>query len=231
MPDDVEELPDRLKYLEPVLRKFTLPHPDAVIDDAEERADDLDTDALQELAAAYREIVRRDDVHALSAWAKADEARFHRQWEEWCKLNDDREARGEARLPGDQSPAVERGLQLFYMFDRLAKRKLPPFATREVVYSPPPVVLDWTKLPVGLRYVSEPAMKYRLLWNHDNRARFRRRLTAADHDELEALAKRVRSTCDFDRLSEWLRQHPHREHPETYLVMTLAEVLAEIVPW
>ena len=37
------------------------------------------------------------------------------------------------RLPGEQSPVAERGLQIFHIFDRLAKRKLPPFSTREVV--------------------------------------------------------------------------------------------------
>lgn len=233
MTDEIFELPDRLEYLRPILRKYTDPRPDnGGTEDAWARADNLDTPDLQELAAAYREIARRDDVHALSAWAKADEDRFWKQWKPWCQLNEEREARGQPPMPDEQSPVHERGLQLFYVFDRLAKRKLPPFNTREVVYSPPPVVLDWSKLPPDLHYVREPAMKYGKLWTTNNHPdRLARRMTSEQRKELQALAARLRPTGDINRLWEWERQYRMADHPEAHLVMGLLQVLADVVPW
>ena len=91
-------------------------------------------------------------------------------------------------------------------------------------------MLDWSKLPESLRYVREPAMKYGKLWDPDRRARFARRIKPADHEELKALAERLRSTGDFKRLWEWERQYRAVDHPEAQLTMVLLQVLADIVP-
>lgn len=232
MSDEIENLPDRLEYLRPVLRAYTLPRHDRTFEDPRALADELGDDGLRELADAYREIVRRDDVHALSAWAKADENRYDAQRKRWLAVNDAREARGEACLPEDVSPIRPRGRQLFYVFDRLAERRLPPFAMREVQYSPPPVVLDWTKLPEDLRYVAAPAKAYSEFWGPANRKRLARRLAVAPQEkaQLVALAARMRPT-DYGRLDEWLRAYPLEDHPEAELVFTLLAVLGDVVPW
>ena len=223
-------LPPEFSYLNDVIERYT-EDTCSEIDRAFELADELGPAQLTELAAAYREILMRDHVHALSALAQQHDKAFDKVWSEWCATSNSYEDRG-MPTPLDLEPRHRpRAHMLFWVFEGLARKRIPPFNLREVQYSPPPVVLDWSKLPEALRYVREPAMKYGKLWHPDHRARFRRRMTAADHDELKALATRIRSTGDFKRLGEWLLQHPAKDHPETYLVGALAELLAETVPW
>jgi hypothetical protein len=231
-PDHIEGLPDRFSYLEGVLREYTRPRSYREIEDARRTADGLDTTGMQELVAAYREIVRRDDVHAFSAWAEQDEGRFSKQWGEWRKLNDEREGRGEKALPHEESPTRPRGLQLFYIFDSLAKKGLPPFNTREVEYSPPPVKPDWSKLPEELRYLGGPATRYGQLQFHEQRKRFKRAMTPEQRDELTALARRLRSSGDMARLMAWWRECADRgdDSIERDLTYWLMAVVNEVVP-
>ena len=223
-------LPDEFGYLNEVIEKYT----DDTCEEihrAFELAGELEPEQLTELAAAYREILSRDHVRALSALAEQHDKAFRKVWREWCAISEAHEERG-LPTPLELEPQHRpRAHMLFWVFEGLARKRIPPFKLREVQYSPPPIMLDWSKLPDALRYVRVPAMKYGKLWHPDHRARFARRMTRAEHKELKALAKRVRSTGDIDRLWEWERQFSAVDHKEAQLTMVLLEVLADIVPW
>lgn len=224
-------LPEEFSYLNDVIAKYTEDTCSEVDRAFRVIPDKLGPEQLTELAAAYREILRRNHVHALSALAEQHDKAFDKVWDEWCAISSSYQDRG-LPTPLELEPQHRpRAHMLFWIFEGLARRRIPPFDQRDVQYSPPPVVLDWTKLPDALRYVREPAMKYGKLWHPDHRDRFKRRMTRAEHKELKELAKRIRSTGDFDRLAEWLRQHRAKDHPEASLIGSLLEVLGDVVPW
>ena len=223
-------LPHEFSYLNDVIEKYT-EDTCSEIDRAFELPDELGPEQLTELAAAYREILNRDHVRALSTLAEQHDKAFDRVWKEWCAVSTSYEDRG-LRAPRELEPQHRpRAHMLFWVFEGLARKRIPPFNLREVQYSPPPVMLDWSKLPEALRYVREPAMKYGKLWHPDHRDRFARRMTRVERKELKALAERLRSTGDIERLWEWERQYRAVDHKEAQLTMVLLEVLADIVPW
>jgi hypothetical protein len=223
-------LPAEFGYLNDVIEKYT-EDTGTEIGRAFELAGELGPEQLTELAAAYRQILSRDHMHALSALAEQHRKAFDKVWREWCAICESHQERG-LPTPLELEPQHRpRAKMLFWVFEGLARKRVPPFNLREVQYSPPPVMLDWSKLPEELRYVREPAMKYGKLWHPDHRARFARRMTRAEHKELKALAKRVRSTGDIERICEWERQYSALDHPEAQLTMVLLAVLGDIVPW
>jgi len=225
-------LPAEFSYLNDVIEKYTEDAGGLAMDRAYRLAGELGPAQLTELAAAYREILRRDHVHALSALAEQHKKAFDKVRRQWCAVRESHEEQGLPEplelQPSEHRPRVP---MLFYVFEGLARKRIPPFDLREVQYSPPPVMLDWSKLPEGLRYLREPAMKYGGLWHPDHRARFKRRMTPAEHEELKALATRLRSTGDNQRLEEWQGQWRNVPDPEeSALVTTLLELLEYIVP-
>src|SRR5688500_10918929 len=185
-------LPDEFSYLNCVIEKYTEDTCSA-IERAFKLPDELGPEQLTELAAAYREILSKDHVRALSTLAEEHDKAFEKVWDEWCAISSSYEDWG-LPTPLELEPQHRpRAHMLFWVFEGLARKRIPPFNHREVQYSPPPVMLDWSKLPKALRYVREPAMKYGKLWHPDHRARFARRMKPAEHEELKALAERVRS--------------------------------------
>lgn len=223
-------LPAEFSYLNDVIEKYTQ-DTCSQIDRAFELAGELGPGELTELAAAYREILTREHVRALSTLAEEHDKAFHKVWDEWCAISESHQERGLPKPLELEPQHRPRAHMLFWVFEGLARKRVPPFNLREVQYSPPPVMLDWSKLPEGLEYIREPAMKYGKLWHPDHRARFARRMKPAEHEELKTLAKRLRSTGDLERLWEWERQYRVVDHQEARLAMALLEVLADIVPW
>lgn len=224
------QLPEEFSYLNDVIVKYTEDTCTA-IGRAFELPNELGPQQLTELAAAYREILKRDHVRALSTLAEQHDRAFDKIWKEWCATCESYQRRGLPNPLELEPQHRPRARMLFWLFEGLARKRIPPFNLREVEYSPPPTMLDWSKLPAALRYVREPAMKYGKLWHPDHRARFARRMKPAEREELEALASRLRSTGDIYRLVEWEQQQWAVDHSEAELTMALRAVLDDIWPW
>lgn len=195
-------LPQELAYLKSAAQEYGSHC--GVVADLDRLVAGLTPAQLEELSSAYNEIVRREDVHAISHWLDTCDKG---QWR-W----------------GAAGPLQG----LLITFDRLADRGTPPFSSRQVRrIRPPPPPFDWTKLPDDLRYLAEPAERYGEIGSDADLVRF---LEAADETQLAslaALAERIRLAGHLTRINQWLDQYSitdHREAAAVYFLMLLLDL-------
>jgi len=104
---------------------------------------------------------------------------------------------------------------------------------------PDPALLDWSKLPSRLRYLSSPAQKYGNHQGMDGQTEFMIEMVdeqevtgeiSPRYLELEKLAERVRSREDRALIERWFNRFPQGQHPEAALVMSLLVMLDDYFP-
>jgi hypothetical protein len=71
-----------------------------------------------------------------------------------------------------------------------------------------------SELPTELAYLAEPAMHYGVHHFDDDIDRFLRSASAAEMDELAALAEKVRLNNHYTRVNEWLNAYTMTEYEE-----------------
>lgn len=77
--------------------------------------------------------------------------------------------------------------------------------------------LDWSKLPISLRYLAAPAEKYGC-HQFDNRIfdYLERKMTEQEREELTELGRNM--VRDWDMINSWLDKHDITEHREAALI-------------
>lgn len=161
--------------------------------------DSLDTEQMIELAHAYREIERRGDSLALSKWILD---------------------KGEDELRQERHQM----LMLFFLFDALADRGISPFISRAVRLQEEQQPLDWTKLPLELRYLAEPAEKYGRYQFPDEVYDFISTMSASQSAELKEINER--SLPDERKVEDFLDSYLMTEHKEAELIYFLFHLIA-----
>lgn len=154
---------------------------------------------LGELAATYREILRREDAPRISKWlreTRKDRSRDHRKL--WL---------------------------LFVLFERLGERDLPPFNDgRAKLEEEPRPKLDWTKVPQSLQSLAPAAERYGDLRSDVTIDKFLENLDQAQIDRLVA----VRGLCKKleKKIWKYIDSHPIdqcQESAQLYWLMTFLD--------
>lgn len=219
MPDPLGDLPARYPYITDVVRKY-VPYGRTGGSDWEREGPVLSPEQLGELAEVYNRLASHGDAAGLSAWIAEQEPLVEEKWQAWSALDDVEQEGGPAAPPEPPRHPLPR--KLFQLFEILAKKGLEPFRSRLVVYSPPPVEPDWTRLPPGLEYLREPAIKWGIYEYDEERARLDRRITVEEIEELRTLSERMRP--DWQVIDDWIRGN---NSPEASLVFWMRRLLCE----
>jgi hypothetical protein len=156
---------------------------------------------LADLAAAYREIERREDNLPLAEWVKE---------------------RSEDGLQSERRKVY----LLFPIFFVLGQRGIAPFSSGRVQLTRVPKPLDWSKLPAELQYLAKPAEKYGRYQFHDEIVKFLRILTDEQFAELVAVKKRAgRDGAKIDAFLKEFRMTEHREAELVYFMFGVIDCL------
>jgi hypothetical protein len=161
---------------------------------------------LMELAAAYDEICRREDVMRISRWM-ADNITFT-----------------DLIGPPDREYCQQVG-QLFLLFDHLADKNIAPFASRQVRYIERVRIPDWTNVPEVLRYLIPFAEKYGKYVTESNILDFLDRAGEIDMEQLASAAEQIRLNGHHRLIDDWLQKHSMVEHEEASLFFWLLMML------
>lgn len=222
LPDPLAELPARYDYIRDVVRKY-VPYGRTGGSEWERHGPTLSPEQFNEIAEVYGRMARQGDAAGLSAWIAEQEPLFQEGWQAWSALDDVEQAGGPAAPP--EPPKHPPPRKLFQLFEILARKGSEPFKSRLVSYCPPAVVPDWSRLPPGLEYLREPAIKWGRYQYDAERARLDRRITVEEIEELRALSKRMRP--DRQRIGDWIRGN---DTPEASLVFWMRWLVCEFVP-
>lgn len=85
--------------------------------------------------------------------------------------------------------------------------------------------LDWSKLPVNLRYLAVPAEKYGR-YQFDNRILDYLESEMSEEEKVELIAIRKKMAEDFEQISSWLDNYDITIHREASLVYFTGHLLA-----
>jgi hypothetical protein len=183
-------------YLLPIAEKYA-PDEFQIKDRQQPIIDRLDQTSLTELANAYKEIQRREDVIALSDFA--------------TERNKDETQR--------------RMFLLLCLFEKLADRNIPPFDTRRVKFVERPPKFDWSKLPQELSYLIVPAEKYGKYQFPLDLGDFLGRMSP--EEEVGLLALKVRTDSDFaiDNFLTQYPKTEHLESRYIYFLLNLLDAM------
>ena len=192
-----------LSYLQPVAAKFGNLY---LVEEFERFAANVTKGELQQLAAAYLELARREDAAPISRWI--DE----------CTMNADTISYSDKILSSSLA-------QLFGVFCYLADRNISPFSSREVAFIECRRVPDWSNLSSELAYLQHPAERYEKHYSEEEMDRFLGNITGDDYCYLQELANTIRGKKHAPLINEWLRQHSLTKHYEAWLVYCLVMVL------
>jgi hypothetical protein len=224
-PDQLAGLPQSLNYVRDVVMKYTRAGRDPK-DEWREFIDALSPEQLAEIATVYRQIAAQDDVEPLSEWVQAQIPEVWVRWENWQELR--RQAEKEGR-PAPPEPQQEpRAQRLFELFDYLKERGVAPFSSGDVEFTPPPIRLDWSKLPPELSYLREPARKHGELYSEDawwKASRIIKRRMPKELQELKELHARINTPEEWKRIDEFLKKYSIVLHPEAAHVRNLLGLL------
>jgi hypothetical protein len=183
--------PDSFRYLRSTASRFG-------VDDAQiaknraEMMDNYTAQDLSELESAYREIDRRGDANALADWILDASPRI-RKSKAWRSL-----------------------FILTRIFGDLADRAIEPFVSRRVLLFDAPTVLDWTKLPVELRYLSGPAETYGIFQFEDDVERAAAKVSRKEKNELAEVARGAKR--DLGRIMKWMDRFRMTKYKEAELI-------------
>jgi hypothetical protein len=198
---DGSMLPERFQYLRNVVEKYggrAVSYLPATGESPE--VDALSARDIEALAAAYDEVVSRQDTRGIAEW-------LHKE--------------------GSTDPAhiTNSAFNIFAIFEVLAGRGKQPFASRraDVLSIEIEEVFDWSKLPEELEYLAEPAAKYGKHQFENQMDHFLENATEAEIEEIAVLAERVR--FDWDRIQRWLDEYELTKHPEAAAVHALTGIM------
>ena len=150
-----------------------------------ERACGLTHEAHGVLATAYDEIVRREDIVAISDWLRETERK--------------REANQEANL------YARKVYELFRTFEILGEDGVEPFVGGHARLLEARCRPDWSVLPPDLKYLAEPAERFGIYQSDSDITRLCETIGDADLDYLAGIASRIKRSGDNPAIIRWLR--------------------------
>lgn len=146
------------------------------------------------LAETYELIVAKGHTERLSEWATEIKN------DEYCE--DRRHA-----------------LMLLFLFKDLADRSIVPFTSRLVRIFEKAVALDWTKLPDGLHFLIDPAVRYRAMRFIEAIEAFMANVPQEELDGLRVLQQEIEKNQQM--IDRFLDQYDMTVHKEAELVYFL----------
>src|SRR4051794_18591222 len=123
MEESQHTLPSHLRYITPIIDKYTIyPRTEGSADAYARFVDGLSVEQINEIARVYKQMDAQNHASDLSKWIDQQGSAKPREWE------------------------------LFLLFRALARRGISPFVDDAVQYDPGPIHLDWSKLPADSQY-------------------------------------------------------------------------------
>lgn len=204
-----EYLPGELHYIIPLAERHGYEARIAKYDERLGRhvpySETMSEGDVEQLRQLYEEICSKDHSGAINSW-------YQNQT-------------GEVRTCPSETTWPIYGLMC--LFGQLGSRGIAPFDNGAVAPAERKSVaaLDWSKLPVPLRYLAEPAETYGSLQFDDPIYEFLQdRMTPAEQVQLRELSQRYDQ--DWDAINSWLDEFPMTEHREAGLVYFTGHLLA-----